>query len=38
MMRPHTLEKQGEFFVTELIREICDLMQEGSNARDKGGT
>jgi len=36
-MRPYAL-RQGTLIVTELVGEICDLMEEGANARDNGGT
>jgi len=36
-MRPY-IEKQGPLTIVELVRVVCDLMVEGANARDKGGT
>lgn len=37
-MRPCVLEKQGALVVAGLDGAICDLMEKGTNARDKGGT
>jgi hypothetical protein len=37
MMRP-CMEKQGLLIVAGLVRVVCDLMVEGTKARDKGGT
>lgn len=36
MMRP-CMERQGPLTVAELVGVVCDLMAEGTNARDKGG-
>jgi len=36
-MRP-CMEKQGFFTVAGLVGVVCDLMVEGTRARDKGGT
>jgi len=32
------MEKQGLLIVAGLVRVVCDLMVEGTKARDKGGT
>ena len=37
MMKP-SMEKQGLLTVARLVVVVCDLMVEGTNARDKGGT
>ena len=37
MMRP-CMEKQGLLTVAGLVGVVCDLMVEGTKARDKGGT
>lgn len=37
MMRP-CMEKQGLLTVAGLVGVVCDLMIEGTKARDKGGT
>jgi len=37
MMRP-CMEKQGLLTVTGLFGVVCDLVVEGTKARDKGGT
>jgi len=37
MMRP-CMEKQGLLTVAGLFGVVCDLMIEGTRARDKGGT
>ena len=37
MMRP-CIEKQGLLTVTGLVGVVCDLMVEGTKAREKGGT
>ena len=37
MMRP-CMEKQGLLTVAGLVGVVCDLMEEGTKARDKGGT
>ena len=37
MMRP-CMEKQGLLTITGLVGVFCDLMVEGTKARDKGGT
>ena len=37
MMRP-CMEEQGLSIVAELVGAVCDLMVEGTKARDKGGT
>jgi len=37
MMRP-CMEKQGLLIVAGLVGVVCDLMVEGTKARDKGGT
>ena len=37
MMRP-CMEKQGLLIVAGLVGIVCDLMIEGTKARDKGGT
>ena len=37
MMRP-CMEKQGLLFVAGLVRVVCDLMVEGTKAREKSGT
>ena len=36
MMRP-CMEKQGLLIVAGLVGVVCDLMVEGTKARDKGG-
>ena len=37
MMRP-CMEKQGLLIVAGLVGVVCDLVGEGTKARDKGGT
>ena len=37
MIRP-CMEKQGLLIVAGLVGVLCDLMVEGTKARDKGGT
>ena len=37
IVRPCT-KKKGPLIVVELVGDVCDLMVEGENARDKGGT